>query len=147
MAQARITIDELDAVLHARWLANRQAISRVRRRIVDADVAFSEQLNSTHGPLSFAAEENRQLARELDFTREASAIAHVLVLRVQDFDRGAVAERRVPCAIYRAHVSGADLGPGLRLGTSNALHRPLTNSLRSASGRAPKWEMTSAAAI
>ena len=30
------------------------------------DVAFSEQLNSTHGPLSYSAEENRQLARELD---------------------------------------------------------------------------------
>ena len=56
----------VDAVLHARWLGNREAISRVRRRIVDADVAFSEQLNSAHGPLSFAAEENRQLARELD---------------------------------------------------------------------------------
>ena len=56
----------VDAVLHARWLGNREAITRVRRRIVDADVAFSEQLNSTHGPLSFTAEENRQLARELD---------------------------------------------------------------------------------
>src|SRR3954451_329778 len=56
----------VDAVLHARWLGNRDAITRVRRRIVDADVAFSEQLNSSHGPLSFAAEENRQLARELD---------------------------------------------------------------------------------
>ena len=56
----------VDAVVHARWLGNREAITRVRRRIVDADVAFSEQLNSTHGPLSYAAEENRQLARELD---------------------------------------------------------------------------------
>jgi len=56
----------VDAVLHARWLRNREAVTRVRRRIVDADVAFSEQLASTHGPLSFAAEENRQLARELD---------------------------------------------------------------------------------
>src|ERR1044072_3569731 len=55
-----------DAVVHARWLGNREAITRVRRRIVDADVAFSEQLNSTHGPLSYSAEENRQLARELD---------------------------------------------------------------------------------
>ena len=56
----------VDAVLHARWLGNREAVTRVRRRIVDADVAFSEQLASTHGPLSYAAEENRQLARELD---------------------------------------------------------------------------------
>src|SRR3954454_17548301 len=56
----------VDAALHARSLGNREAVTRVRRRIVDADVAFSEQLASTHGPLSFAAEENRQLARELD---------------------------------------------------------------------------------
>jgi hypothetical protein len=56
----------IDAVLHARWLGNREAVARVRRRIVDADVAFAEQLNSVHGPLSYAAEENRQLARELD---------------------------------------------------------------------------------
>ena len=49
----------VDAVLHARWLGDRDAVSRVRRRIVDADVAFSEQLASAHGPLSYAAEENR----------------------------------------------------------------------------------------
>ena len=41
----------VDVALHARWLGNREAITRVRRRIVDADVAFSEQLQSTHGPL------------------------------------------------------------------------------------------------
>ena len=56
----------VDAVLHAHWTGNREAISRVRRRIVDADVAYGEQLTSAHGPLSFAADENRQLARELD---------------------------------------------------------------------------------
>jgi hypothetical protein len=56
----------VDAVVHARWLGNREAVARVRRRIIDADVAFSEQLHSSHGPLSYSAEENRQLARELD---------------------------------------------------------------------------------
>jgi hypothetical protein len=56
----------VDAVVHAHWLGNREAITRVRRRIIDADVAFAEQLHSSHGPLSYAAEENRQLARELD---------------------------------------------------------------------------------
>ena len=56
----------VDVVAHARWLGNRDAITRVRRRIVDADVAFSEQMASAHGPLSYSAEENRQLARELD---------------------------------------------------------------------------------
>jgi AAA domain-containing protein len=56
----------VDCVLHARWMANRDAVSRVRRRILDADIAFSEQMTSAHGPLSFSAQENRQLARELD---------------------------------------------------------------------------------
>jgi hypothetical protein len=51
----------VDVTLHARWLGNRDAIARVRRRIVD--VAFSEQLQSTHGPLSYVAEENRARAR------------------------------------------------------------------------------------
>ena len=40
-------------VAHARWVGNRDAVARVRRRIVDADNAFSEQLTSAHGPLSF----------------------------------------------------------------------------------------------
>ena len=56
----------VDCALHARWLGNRDAVARVRRRIVDADNAFSEQLDSAHGPLSYTVEENRQLARELD---------------------------------------------------------------------------------
>jgi hypothetical protein len=56
----------VDCVAHARWVGNREAVARVRRRIVDADNAFAEQLTSAHGPLSFHAEENRQLARELD---------------------------------------------------------------------------------
>jgi len=56
----------VDVVAHARWMGNREAVTKVRRRIVDADNAFSEQLTSAHGPLSFHAEENRQLARELD---------------------------------------------------------------------------------
>ena len=56
----------VDCALHARWVGNPDAVARVRRRIVDADNAFSEQLTSAHGPLSFHAEENRQLARELD---------------------------------------------------------------------------------
>ena len=64
----------VDAVLHARWLGNREAVSRVRRRIVDADVAFSEQLASAHGPLSYAAEENRQLARELDAYLQSTSV-------------------------------------------------------------------------
>jgi hypothetical protein len=47
-------------------------------------------------------------ARELDFTREPGAISRAAALRVQNFDRDAVAERRVPCAVDHTHVAGAD---------------------------------------
>lgn len=56
----------VDCVLHARYLGNRDAVSKVRRKIVDADNAFSEEMTSAHGPLSVTVEENRALARELD---------------------------------------------------------------------------------
>ena len=55
-----------DCVLHARRIGNREALTRVRRRIVDADNAYAEQVASAHGPLSYVVEENRALARELD---------------------------------------------------------------------------------
>ena len=79
-------------MLHARWLGNREAITRVRRRIVDADVAYSEQLTSTHGPLSYAAEENRQLARELDAYLQSHE--RPPLLNVRDLARGRRARRR-----------------------------------------------------
>jgi AAA-like domain len=56
----------IDAVLHAHWVANRDALTKARKRVLDADNAFTEQLASAHGPLSYTVEENRQLARELD---------------------------------------------------------------------------------
>jgi len=56
----------VDAVLHAKWIGNREAIGQVRKRIMDADNVYAEELRSDSGPLSFAAEENRHLARELD---------------------------------------------------------------------------------
>ena len=68
----------VDCVLHARWIGNREAISRVRRRIVDADVAYSEQLVSAHGPLSFRGRGEpaaRARARRLPAVARASAAA------------------------------------------------------------------------
>lgn len=61
-----------DFVLHARRIDNRDALVRVRRRIVDADNAYAEQVASAHGPLSYVVEENRQLARELDAYLQAT---------------------------------------------------------------------------
>jgi hypothetical protein len=55
-----------DCVIHARRVSNRDALVRVRRRIVDADNAYAEQVASAHGPLSYVVEENRQPAHELD---------------------------------------------------------------------------------
>jgi hypothetical protein len=52
-----------DCVLHSRRISNRDALTRVRRRIVDADNAYHEQVASAHGPLSYVVEENRQFAR------------------------------------------------------------------------------------
>ena len=105
----------VDAVVHARWLGNREAITRVRRRIVDADVAFSEQLNSTHGPLSYAAEENRQLARELDAYLQSHERPPLLNARDLARRRRALARassrQRVEALVHR-------------FGTI-ALHRPL----------------------
>ena len=105
----------VDAVLHARWLGNREAITRVRRRIVDADVAFSEQLASAHGPLSYAAEENRQLARELDAYLQSHERPPLL---------NAAISLAVGAPLARASSSSASRRCAHRFGTV-ALHRPL----------------------
>ncbi|MBE2317823.1 ATP-binding protein [Solirubrobacter sp. CPCC 204708] len=104
----------VDVVLHARWLGNREAISRVRRRIVDADVAFSEQLQSTHGPLSYVAEENRALARELDAylqSHERPPLLNVAISLAVGAPSEGELEQRVEALVHR-------------YGTV-ALHRPL----------------------
>ena len=71
-ARSRASGFPADCVLHARRIDNRDALVRVRRRIVDADNAYAEQLASAHGPLSYVVEENRQLARELDAYLQAT---------------------------------------------------------------------------
>jgi hypothetical protein len=104
----------VDAVVHARWLGNREAITKVRRRIVDADVAFSEQLNSTHGPLSYSAEENRQLARELDAylqSHERPPLLDVAISLAVGAPSASELETRVEALVHR-------------FGTVS-LHRPL----------------------
>ncbi len=104
----------VDAVMHAQWLGNREAVSRVRRRIVDADVAFSEQLTSGHGPLSYAAEENRQLARELDAylqSTERPPLLNCAISFAVGARSGELLEQRVEALRHR-------------FGTV-ALHRPL----------------------
>ncbi|HEX4304823.1 MAG TPA: ATP-binding protein [Solirubrobacterales bacterium] len=56
----------VDAVLHADLVANREAIAQVRRRVLDAEHSYREQLHgSTTGPDALA-EEDRELAREYE---------------------------------------------------------------------------------
>lgn len=55
----------VDACLHARTVPNRAAMAHVKRKIVDADNVYADQLASEHGA-SFEADENRGLARELE---------------------------------------------------------------------------------
>jgi AAA-like domain len=63
----------VDAVLHARWVGNRQALGEVRKRIADVEHAYREQLEgSAFGP-GLQAEENRALAREYEAKLQAGA--------------------------------------------------------------------------
>jgi hypothetical protein len=62
----------VDAVLHARWIGNREALGQVRKRILDVEHAYREQLQGASGP-GFLAEEDRELAREYEAILQSSA--------------------------------------------------------------------------
>jgi hypothetical protein len=55
----------VDATLHARHVANRDAVRLARRRIVDADHIYTEQTQGDHGPTADAAY-RPQAARDLE---------------------------------------------------------------------------------
>lgn len=55
----------VDASMHCQWISNREARSQVRKRILDVENAFSEQLESQAGA-GWLAESDRDLARELE---------------------------------------------------------------------------------
>ncbi|MBS1861969.1 MAG: ATP-binding protein [Actinobacteria bacterium] len=56
----------VDAVLHADLVGNREALAQVRRRVLDAEHSYRDQLaGSPTGPAA-AAEEDRELAREYE---------------------------------------------------------------------------------
>jgi hypothetical protein len=61
-----------DAVVHARWLGNRDALAAVRRRVVDAEQAYRDQLESRHGP-AWQADDDRTLAREYELVLQSGA--------------------------------------------------------------------------
>jgi AAA-like domain len=63
----------VDAVLHARFLANREALAQIRRRILDTEHAHREQELGTAAGAGYQTEENRVLAREYEAVLESSA--------------------------------------------------------------------------
>jgi hypothetical protein len=62
----------VDAVLHARWVGNRQALSQVRKRILDVEHAYREQAEGALGGPGWLAEEDRVLAREYEAILQSS---------------------------------------------------------------------------
>jgi AAA-like domain len=88
----------VDAVLHARWVGNRQALAQVRRRILDAEHAWREQAEAAPAGPGWLAEEDRLLAREYEAVLQGSAHPPMLFasisLALGARDRGEL-ERRV----------------------------------------------------
>jgi len=62
----------VDVALHAKWIANRTAVTQVRRKITEADNIYADQEEGHHGA-TWQAEENRVLARELDLNLQGEA--------------------------------------------------------------------------
>jgi hypothetical protein len=61
----------VDAVVHARWVGNRDALAQVRRRITDVENVYRDQAQGDHGP-GLLAEEDRLLAREYEAVLQGS---------------------------------------------------------------------------
>lgn len=63
----------VDAVLHARWIGNRDALAQVRKRILDVEHAYREQAEGAHAGPGWQAEDDRELAREYEAVLQSSA--------------------------------------------------------------------------
>ncbi|WP_027004815.1 ATP-binding protein [Conexibacter woesei] len=62
----------VDAVVHARWIGNREALGQVRKRVVDAEQVYRDQLESSTGP-AWQADDDRTLAREYEQVLQSGA--------------------------------------------------------------------------
>ena len=72
----------VDAVIHASWLGNRQALAQVRKRIADVEHAYTEQLQgAAHGP-SLLAGADRVLAREYEARLQAGGHPPMLYAQI-----------------------------------------------------------------
>jgi hypothetical protein len=87
-----------DAVLHARWIGNGDALAQVRKRILDAEHAFREASEGADGGPGWRTEDDRELAREYESILQSSAhppmLRAYLGIAVGALDRGEL-ERRV----------------------------------------------------
>lgn len=63
----------VDAVVHARWVGNRQALSQVRKRILDVEHSYREQAEGAQAGPGWLAEEDRVLAREYEAILQSTA--------------------------------------------------------------------------
>lgn len=63
----------VDAVLHARWIGNRDALGQVRKRILDVDHAYREQVEGAGAGPGWQTESDRELAREYEAVLQSSA--------------------------------------------------------------------------
>lgn len=63
----------VDAVVHARWVGNRDALSQVRRRITDVEQVYRDQTDGDIRGPGLLAEEDRLLAREYEAVLQGSA--------------------------------------------------------------------------
>jgi hypothetical protein len=88
----------VDAVLHARWIGNREALGQVRKRILDVEHAYREQVEGASAGPGWQAEDDRELAREYEAILASSAhppmLRAYLSLAVGASDRTEL-ERRV----------------------------------------------------
>jgi hypothetical protein len=88
----------VDAVLHARWIGNREALGQVRKRILDVEHAYREQVEGASAGPGWQAEDDRELAREYEAILASSAhppmLRAYLSLAVGAPDRAEL-ERRV----------------------------------------------------
>ncbi len=62
----------VDAVLYAQWIGNRTALAQVRKRVLDVEHSYRDQLHAASGP-GVLAEEDRELAREYEAVLQSSA--------------------------------------------------------------------------
>lgn len=63
----------VDAVLHARWIGNREALGQVRKRILDVEHAYREASEGASGGPGWREQEDRELAREYEAVLQSSA--------------------------------------------------------------------------